>query len=83
MKPPFSAVRLDLPQLIGAVGPVVYALNKLLSSLVVRYRFGDITILDSRAEAGSCLRMSSRSSIMTRISAENCCVYSLRRPVGI
>ena len=31
-------------------------------------------IVDSRGEAGSCLRRSSRSSIMTKVSAGTCCV---------
>ena len=39
-------------------------------------------IVDSRGEAESCLRRSSRSSIMAKISAGTCCVYSLRLPVA-
>ena len=40
-------------------------------------------IADSRGEAGSCLRRSSRSSIMAKIFNGTCCVYILRLPVGI
>ena len=45
--PSFSAVNsFDCPPQLGAVGPVVYALNKFsaLSSFVIRCRFGDFII---------------------------------------
>ena len=51
--PSFSAACLDFPSIpfdrppqLGAVGPVVYALNKFspLSSFVIRCRFGDLII---------------------------------------
>ena len=81
----FAVNSFDCPPQPGAVGPVVYALNEFspLSSFVIRCRFGDLIIVDSRGEAGSCLRRSSRSSIMAKISTGTCCVYSFRLPVGI
>ena len=76
----------DRPPQLGAVGPVVHTLNEFSppSSFVIRCRFGDlITHCKQPGEAGSCLRRSSRSSIMANISAGTCCVYSIRLPVGI
>ena len=59
----FSVNSFNRPPQIGAVGPVVYALNEFspLSSFVVVI---SSFIVDSRGEVGSCLRRSSRSSIM-------------------
>ena len=44
--PSFSVNSFDRPPPLGAVGPVVYALNKFspLSSFVIRCRFGDLII---------------------------------------
>ena len=73
-----------LPQL-GAVGPVVYDLNEFsrLFSFVSRCTLEISSfIVDNRGEAGSCLRRSSRSSIMTKISAGTCCVYSFTSSSG-
>ena len=40
----FAVNSFDRPPQLGAVGPVVYALNELspLTSFVIRYRFGDL-----------------------------------------
>ena len=55
-----------------------------LSCFVIRCRFGDLIIHCRQPwRCGILLRRSSRSSIMTKISAGTCCVYSLRLPVGI
>ena len=73
----FAVNYFDRPPQLGAVGPVVYALNEFspLSSFVIRYRFGDLIIhCRQPGEAGSCLRRSSRSSIMAKISADTYCV---------
>ena len=42
----FSVNSFDRPPQLGAVSPVVYALNEFspLSSFVIRYRFGDLII---------------------------------------
>ena len=72
----------DGPPQLGAVDPVVYALNELslLFSLGNGCRFGDSL---STTGARSYLRKSSRSSIMARIFAGTCFVCSLHLPVGI
>ena len=76
----FAVNSFDRPPQLGAVGPVVYALKEFspLSSFVI-----SSFIVDSRGEAGSCLRRSSSSSIMAQISTGTCCVCSLQLPVGI
>ena len=73
----FTVISFDRPPQLYAVGLVVYALHglPLLSSFVIQGRFGDLiihctNIVDS-------LRRSSRSSIVAKISARTCCVYSL------
>ena len=67
----------DRPPQLGAVGPVVYALNELspLSAFVIRCHLGD-HIINCRqpGRGGSCLCRSSRTSIMARISAGTFCV---------
>ena len=82
----FAINSFDRPPQLGAVGPVVYALNEFspMSSFVIRCCFGDLIIhCRQPGEAGSCLHRLSRSSIMAKISAGTCCVYSLRLPVVI
>ena len=75
----FAVNSFDRPPQLGAVGPVIYALYEFspLSSFVI-----SSFIVDSRGEAGSCVRRSSRSFIMAKISVGTCCVYSLCLPVG-
>ena len=56
--PSFSAVNsFDHPPQLGAVGPVVYALNECspLSSFVIRCRFGDLIIHCRQSGRGAIL----------------------------
>ena len=91
--PSLAAVCLDL-----LVIPLIVRYNLVLSvlwsmlstnSLQCLLLWSDVAlvissfIVDSRGEAGSCSRRSSRSSIMARISVGACCVYSFRLLVGI
>ena len=83
--PSFSAVCLDLPSIhlivrhnlvLSVLWPVLStnSLHCLLLSSDVALVISSF-VVDSRGEAGSGLRRSSRSSIMTKISAGTCCVY--------
>ena len=91
--PSFSFVCLDLPSihLIVCHNVVLSVLWSMLSTnfLHCLLLWSDVAlvissfIFDSRGKAWSCLRRSSRSSIMAKISARTCCVYSLRLPVVI
>ena len=73
----FSVNSFDRPPHLGAVGAVVYMLS--MNSLHRLLLWSDVAlvissfIVDSRGEAGSCLRSSSRSSIMAKISTGTCC----------
>ena len=83
--PSFSAVCLDLPSipLIVRHNLVLSVLWSMLStnSLHCLLLWSDVAlvissfIVGSRGEAGSCLRRSSRSSIMVKISAGTCFAY--------
>ena len=76
----------DRPPQLGAVGPEVYA-QRILSTVFFRDPMSiwrsnhSLSITGARRDPACVGRLA--PSIMAKISAGTCCVYSLRRPQGI